>query len=120
MKQALINKITDLIQINSERTRDLFSRFNSESEKVVINKLENYPDLQLEYVENVLKKERDQGHKVDSDLLILNITLLCKRAYTEKILYEVKTFEYPLDNILPPCRQYGVKRATAYVLERLG
>lgn len=62
----MIQKLTDLIQVNSASTRDLFSRYNSESEKVVINKLELYPELQLEYVENVIKKERDLGHKVDN------------------------------------------------------
>lgn len=40
-------------------------------------------------MENVLKKERDQDHKVDSDLLVLNISLLC-RLNPDKILTEVK------------------------------
>lgn len=39
MKSALILKISDLIQIDWNKTRIIFSNYNSESEKVVIEKL---------------------------------------------------------------------------------
>jgi hypothetical protein len=42
------------------------------------------------------------------------------RFNPDKILPELRTYEYPLDNILLLVRQYKRNEATAYVLERLG
>lgn len=120
MKVYLLQKLTDLIKINSESTRDLISRYHKDSEYQVIHKLDAYPALQLQYVENVLKNEREAGRRIQSDMLRLYVGLLGSLA-PHKLLKELMSNnEYPLEVVLPICRQYHIDEATAYVLERSG
>ena len=63
-----------------------------------------YPDLQLEYVENILQKEREEGNKGTKEMLILHITLMCKLKPT-KIVFELENNEYPLEFALKICRE---------------
>lgn len=88
LKTYLLQKLTDLIKINSERTRDLVARFHSNAESQVISKLEVYPELQLEYVENVLKKERESSNKVSKDTLMLYASLICQ-LHPDRLLPEL-------------------------------
>jgi len=41
----LIDKLTDFIKINSEKTREIVARFHKDAEKKVIEKLVHYPEL---------------------------------------------------------------------------
>lgn len=52
-------------------------------------------------------------------MLLLHANLLGRLA-PHKLLEQLKSYEYPLDDILPLCRKYKINQATAYVLERLG
>ncbi|CAD8126614.1 unnamed protein product [Paramecium sonneborni] len=119
MRSALILKISDLIQIDWNKTRIIFSNYNSESEKVVIEKLSQFPELQLQYIDNVIKRERELGNKVDNNFLIINIQLLCQ-LNPDKIIDEVSQNDYPLEEILEPCKQYKILPAQAYILEKMG
>ncbi|CAD8191379.1 unnamed protein product [Paramecium octaurelia] len=119
MRSALILKISDLIQIDWNKTRIIFSNYNSESEKVVIEKLSQFPELQLQYIDNVIKRERELGNKVDANFLIINIQLLCQ-LNPDKIIEEVSSYDYPLEEILEPCKQYKILPAQAYILEKMG
>mgnify|MGYP001569479301 CR=1 FL=1 len=43
-----------------------------------------YPLLQLELLEKLLE-DRQIGVKIDNDLLIINLTLLCKLNYSNEV-----------------------------------
>ena len=78
-----------------------------------------YPDLQLEYVENILQKEREEGNKGTKEMLMLHITLMCKLK-PNKIVFELENNEYPLDIALKVCREAHLSNVVAYILIRLG
>jgi hypothetical protein len=119
LKDQLLLRLTDLVKINSQKTRDMIARFQKNAEEEVISKLGMYPDLQLEYVQNILKKEREEGNKPDKDMLLLHINLLCK-LQQNLIIEELRANEYPLDLILEITRSAKLEHITAYILERLG
>jgi hypothetical protein len=118
VKDIIVGSLTDLIKINSERTRELVSRFLKASEKNIVVKLQAYPELQLEYIEHVLR-DREEGKKIDNEVLTIHIQLLCQQ-HPHRILQEVQKWDYPLDEALRLCKQHGVMDATAYLLERTG
>lgn len=105
--------------MNSEKTRELIARFHKDAENLVIHKLDAYPEMQLEYVQNVIKKEREAGRKIAPELLVLQMSLYCQ-LNPDLIIPQMEAYEYPLDNILLVCRQHKIDFAIAYVLVRLG
>ena len=67
-------------------------------------KLNQYPELQLEYIENKLKELREDGTKkyMDNKILALHIQLLSDTK-PESILQELQNWLYPLDEALKIC-----------------
>ena len=104
--------------INCDKTHIIIRKFNKPCEKNFVNHLSAYPNLQLEYMQRLLK-ERERGEKIDNDLLVLFIKLLCELDPT-KVLAELMNYVYPLDECLKLCNKFGVNDAAAYLLERTG
>ena len=69
--------------------------------------MEDDPDLQIDYIEKVLR-ERKKGITIDSEILKLHLRLLCKN-YPERVLEELQSYDYPLDDSILICQQYGNK-----------
>jgi len=52
-------------------------------------------------------------------LLILHINLLCQIC-PDQVLAEVKSYNYPLDECMKICKEYAVRDALSFFLERAG
>ena len=83
-----------------------------------MKQLEPSPELQLEYLKRILAK-REEGLEVSDNYLILHIKLL-SRLCPEEIFHEVERHNYPLEECLKICRDYNVKDALAFFLEKAG
>ena len=81
-------------------------------------KLDKYPELQLEYIENKLKELREDGRQkyMDNKILALHIQLLSETK-PESILQELQNWHYPLDEALRICMNKKILDAQAYILE---
>ena len=100
--------------------------------QVILLKLEESPEIQLQYIEIGLQKlnanlqenenniEEDEPGQIAS-LLRLHIKLLCQLGYTKKILPNLKKNPlYPLDECLKLCLEYNVSDAAIYLYQATG
>ena len=77
MKNLIITNLEALMEINPENIREIVQRFLENKETEIVKLLGKCPELQLKYIENILK-DREDGKKVeDKELLLLHISLLC-------------------------------------------
>lgn len=74
--------------LNSEKTKEIIKRFNKSYEKKAILHLAQWPPLQLELLGKILE-ERKNGSKIDNDLLVLNVSLLCKQGRKQEVRFLV-------------------------------
>lgn len=49
-----MNHLKNIIEINKEKSRELFDRYFRNKEKEIIRKIDNDPHLQLEYLEMII------------------------------------------------------------------
>ena len=77
-------RLTELMQINSEKTHRIITKFMKNSEKSVIKSLSTQPKLQMEYLERIINS-RENGEFIDNDLLLVHIELLCKDESETKV-----------------------------------
>jgi len=135
LKQEILRSLRELVEIDSELTADLVRRWFKNAHKEVINKLDLVPELQLEYLTNIIYKRDQEKAKVEktpndhpnkketleieNDLLILNVKLLCMIRPREVRRF-LERYEYPLAECLALCEEYNIKDAQAYILERTG
>ena len=79
-KTFVLSRITDLLKLNVEKSREIIDIFGSNEEKNIINQMSDQPQLQLKYLQNKIKEEREKNQYIENDLLLLHIELLCKIA----------------------------------------
>lgn len=70
--------------MNSDRTKEIFVKYNKNSEKKAIFLLAPWPKLQLELLSKLLE-ERKKGIKIDNELLILHVSLLSKEERQNEV-----------------------------------
>eukprot|EP01016_Furgasonia_blochmanni_P053734 TRINITY_DN8740_c0_g1_i4.p1 TRINITY_DN8740_c0_g1~~TRINITY_DN8740_c0_g1_i4.p1 ORF type:complete len:680 (-),score=183.53 TRINITY_DN8740_c0_g1_i4:180-2135(-) len=120
MKDLILVRLKDLVQISMSHTQLIISKFNKSAEKKVILGLASNPQMQFEYLRQMmLEREKDKNVKIDNELLILHIELLC-RLYPKDVVPALKQYDYPLDDCLNVCSKYKNDDARAYLLERTG
>lgn len=106
------------MSINSERTRRIIIGLDQNLEIEAIKQLEPFPELQLDYLKGVFSY-KEEGINISDSLLVLHIKLLCQLS-PKHVLDEVRSNTYPLDECMKLCREYNVKNALAFFLERAG
>ena len=117
--QTVIGMTKDLVQIDSEQCKDIISRLTMQHMHQAIKILGPHPDLQKQLLKKVIDS-RDKGVRVEMSLMLQNIELLCQ-IDKKQVLPELENNQdYPLDECFRICKQYQVKEAMAYLMERLG
>lgn len=97
----------------------MISKFFKNEETNIVNKLDNYPEEQLNYIINILK-DREEGKRMfDNQILIKHISLL-SRFKPEAIYPEISQWDYPIDECLKICKEKNILDATAFFYERSG
>jgi hypothetical protein len=113
----ILSKLKEFVVISAERTQKLVAHFSRESEREVVHSLSNYPDLQLDYLDKMLN-DKDREAKVDDELLLLHLELLCKFR-KKHIPRDVAQFNYPISLSLKICREYDALNGEAFFLEKI-
>ena len=72
----------------------------------------------MDYLKGIFV-DREDNSGISDSLLVLHIKLLCQ-LNPSKVLEEVKAYTYPLDECMKLCKEYNVKDALGFFLERAG
>ncbi|KAL4479620.1 hypothetical protein ABPG72_004216 [Tetrahymena utriculariae] len=131
LKDIMRLKLPDFIKIDSERTHQLFQKFLNDAEHDIISQLENNPNLQLLYIQNVIKQyklklksnpQEIETLKVDKGILILNVKLMCQLNKPEDdVLNEITSLDfYPFEDILKICLEKQYLEVCTFIYLRMG
>jgi len=104
--------------LSSEQTRQIILGLDQNLEIEAIKQLNAFPKLQLDYIRGIFKGP-EENKKIPDSLLVLHLKLLCQ-LQPKQVIKEIKLTTYPLDECLKLCREYGIKDALAFFLERAG
>lgn len=70
--------------------------------------LDSHPDLQLDYIEKILREDREDNQKEIPDcILIKHIELLCEKR-KKSVKKELEAWNYPQDEALSLCKEKQV------------
>ena len=127
-KQEIIQRIKQLAKLRSESLIELVNDWFDYNHFLILEKLENYDDIKLTYVENLLNKYKNRANMIEDDksefylnLLNTHIDLLCKLKYYNKILPCLKNNQlYPVDYCLKKCLEAKVTDASIYLYQSTG
>ena len=78
MTDIFISKLADLLCINSTEAQKIIRRFCRNRELEVIKMLNDYPELQLEYLEKLIENNGRESVFSTKDIQLLYVKLLCK------------------------------------------
>jgi len=118
IKESILYRLKELVTLSSEQTRQIVIGLDQNLEIEAIKQLNAFPNLQLDYIKGIFKSP-EENKKIPDALLVLHIKLLCQ-LQPKQVIKEVKFTTYPLDECLKLCREYDVKNALAFFLERAG
>ena len=113
-KESVLFYLRDLIILDkseSEKVQDVMFAFE---EAKLIEYLKGFPDLQLDYVEKLLKKDN-----FNIELKEQHIDLLC-RLKPNRVLVELEKQNFSLDMLIQYCEKYNVKKALCILYKRIG
>ena len=131
-KTAVMNNLIRIGEINIDELHNLINTWFTHEKKEVINKLSDKPEIQLIYVEILVKKiinnlKENEGTAVDEDpdwveaILKLHLKLLCFLNKKDKILSWLKECPlYPISDSLELCIRCHVDDATIYLYQKAG
>lgn len=86
----------------------------------VINRLSEYPELQIKYLAILLQKEKyDPSKKVKITSKLLYVRLVAQ-LHPESLSQALETFNFPLDDCLKICEETKNYFGSAYIKFRLG
>ena len=128
-KQEVIKRIKELAQLSSESLIELINDWFDNNHFLILEKLENFDEIKLIYVENLLNKyknraninEEEKSNEFYLNLLNTHIDLLCKLKHFDKILPYLKNNQlYPADYCLKKCLEYKVTDASIYLYQSTG
>ena len=83
-----------------------------------VKQLGPFPKTQLDYLSEIFSV-KDNLKTIPDFLLILHIKLLCQ-FHPDRVLAEVNSYSYPLDECMKLCKEYNVRDALSFFLERAG
>ena len=121
-----------MVAIDTYEAKQLFDSYFEDEKPQVAKVLQKTPDLQLDYIEQVIEsfredgKSREEGKSMeDQNLVETYLKLLCtskSKARRKQVMKELVYFEeeYQIHEILKLCKQNNLKEAMAYLEERLG
>ena len=132
LKTNISNNIGKIGKLSVNEMYSMVNLWFQKEKQVILLKLEESPEIQLQYIEIGLQKlnanlqenenniEEDEPGQIAS-LLRLHIKLLCQLGYTKKILPNLKKNPlYPLDECLKLCLEYNVSDAAIYLYQATG
>ena len=131
-KKAVMNNLVNIAEISIDELQSLINTWYKNEKKEVISKLSNKPEIQLIYVEKIVKKiinslKENEGILVDEDpewvnsILKLHLKLLCILNQKERILPFLKECSlYPLEDATNLCLKYQVYDALIYLYKKAG
>ena len=131
-KKAVMNNIVRIAEINLDELNNLINLWYSKEKKDVINKLNDKPEIQLKYIEKLIRKinntlKDNEGILVDEDpdwvdsLLKLHIKLLCILNKKDEILPCLKECPlYPIKESIDLCKKYQAYDALIYLYKKAG
>ena len=131
-KSTVMKNLIRLGEINVNELHSLINTWYTKEKKEVINKLSDKPEIQLIYVEILVKKiisnlKENEGILVDEDqdwveaILKLHLKLLCYLNKKEKILPWLKECPlYPVKDALDLCLRCHVYDAIIYLYQKAG
>eukprot|EP01022_Parablepharisma_sp_SALTPOND_P022025 TRINITY_DN4414_c0_g1_i1.p5 TRINITY_DN4414_c0_g1~~TRINITY_DN4414_c0_g1_i1.p5 ORF type:complete len:376 (-),score=64.27 TRINITY_DN4414_c0_g1_i1:8441-9568(-) len=121
--------------LDTKKTVATVDTWFKQKHRSAVEKLENQPKLQLEYlltllqdkeeyIEGILREDsvslkESEEVKTYKELILLNVKLLCEYRKDEVVKYVKKKY-YPLQGCLEICKRYKIKLAVAYLLKRTG
>ena len=131
-KNAVMNNILRIAEINLDELNNLINLWYSKEKKEVINKLNDKPEIQLRYIEKLVTKintalRENEGILVDEDpdwvdsILKLHIKLLGNLNKKDKILPNLKECPlYPIKDSIDLCKKFQVYDALIYLYKKAG
>ena len=137
-KNIIIDNINNIGEISGDvMIKIIYDFFNDDikEKKLIIEKLEINPKLQMLYIEPLFNQyieeckedtEKKMMMKEDEEefiqyILGLYIKLLCLTGQTEKILFSLKQSDlFPFDTCLEICEKYDIKNALIYLYQKSG
>ena len=127
-KNIILEKIFQLGELSSEKLIEIINKWYENDHLLVLDKLNNKPELQLNYIEKVLEnyKEDEISNKENeiekyTNLLIDHITLLCKLKKIDEILPNLKKrASYPPQECLEKCLEVNAIDACVFLYLSMG
>jgi len=128
-KTAVMDHLATLISLNCSKTARLVIDYFHEEHEKVVSLLENYPEMQFEYLKTYLGPEaplidmllKKKGIAIREELHQKYLELLCR--FQPETVYAHLTsnrHQYPLEQSIQLCKKYEILDAAAYLLERAG
>ena len=134
--KKLILKNLDLVAAKSiEKFELMVSQWFSKEKKIILEELKKNQDIQLQYVELLVKKlirekkenndiffsEMKEEEKYINNFLLLHINLLCIKKETKKILNFFEQCDmYPIEECITICKNYKVIDALVFLYKKIG
>ena len=131
-KNYVMNNLIRIAEINIDELHNLINTWYSKEKKEVIDKLSDKPEIQLIYVEILVKKinttlRENEGILVEEDqdwvnaILKLHLKLLCYLNKKDKILPNLKECPlYPLNDSIELCKRCEVYDALIFLYKKAG
>lgn len=117
---SISSKLRELAEIDSKKTQRLLTKYFEEKKELeLIKGLKSYPHLQFGLLENKIEFETQEGKTLEATLLIMFISMLCKK-FPKKVCQEIKKGIYPLKDCLDLVIRHGIREAEAYLYEKMG
>lgn len=126
IKQFTISRIAEIVAIDTYEAKQLLDSFFEEEKSEVAKLLQKTPDLQLDYIEQVIESFREVGKSIDDPNLVETyLKLLCtskSKSRRKQVMRELMYFEdeYQIHELLKLCKQNHLKEGMSYLEERLG
>ena len=130
-KKAVMNNLIKIAEIDINELYSLINTWYSKEKNEVINKLSTKPEIELKYVELIVKNfisflgENEGSLEEDptwvENILILHIKLLCYVKKKDQVLPSLKACPlYPLNESLEICLRCEVYDAVIYLYQKAG
>ena len=135
-KNIIIRNIDLIAAINIDKFELMITSWFSEEKKQVLDLLNKNKEIQLQYVELLVKKLiKEMTENQDFDLselkedevkyiqsyLLLHIQLLCANKETNKIISFLKKCDlYPIDESIEICKKYEVTDGLVFLYKKIG
>lgn len=86
----------------------------------VLKFLDSYPELQVEFFENMLKKEKMRPmNKVGDEIKLKYLELKCKLE-PDMVTHILEIYNFPLNRALEICQKFNNYFGTAFIKFRIG